>query len=107
MYDGVIIVSQSIDLGEQTLEEWVEAHIAQSTADGTSEVTQPKRATLLNTFPGFTYTIRGLGESTNVAIQKNTTSHAAVLITFLVADPQNKNYQQEVNAILSTFELLK
>jgi hypothetical protein len=107
MYDGVIVVFESVNLGGKTLDPWIDARIAQSTADGTSQVTQAKKATRLNTLVGYTYTMRGLGESTYLVVQKDTKSNNAVSITFLVADPENKNYQKEVDAILATLELLK
>ncbi|HRN96632.1 MAG TPA: hypothetical protein PLD54_04255, partial [Candidatus Levybacteria bacterium] len=64
MYDGVVVVFESIDLQGQSLEAFVDARIQQSTADGTLEVIQPKKVTTLNSYPGYTYTMRGLGTST-------------------------------------------
>lgn len=107
MYDGVIIVFETIDLKNATLEEWVDASIQSSTADSSFEVTSPKRSTTLNGYPGFTYAIRGLGESTYLVVQKDTSSRYAVSITSLVADPANQGFQSQMNDILSTVELLK
>lgn len=105
LYDGVLVVFESIDLQGQTLENFVDSRIQQSTADGTTEVTEPKKATTLTTYPGFTYRLRGLGESTYVVVQKDFTSDSAVVINFLVADPEGQGYQEEVDSILSTFIL--
>jgi hypothetical protein len=107
MYDGVIVVFESVNLEGQTLEKWVDGRIAQSTADSTTTITQPKKVTHLQAYPGFTYTARGLGESTYLIVQKDAKSNYAVSITFLVADPQKKDYQKEVDTILSTLEFHK
>lgn len=102
MSNGALIVFEVVDLGTQSLEEMVDARIAQATADGTSQITQAKRAATLNGYPGFTYQIRGLGESTNLIVQQNAAFSQALIITYLVADPENQGYQSEVDAILAT-----
>ncbi len=107
MYDGVIVVFENVDLKDQTLEEWVNAHIKSSTADGTTEVVEPHTVTSLNNNPGYTYKLRGLGESTNYVVQKDTNSKNAVLITTLVADPTSAGFQGQVDKILSTLKILK
>lgn len=105
MYDGVIVVFETIDLQGKSLEEVVDERIVAATADGTSEIVQPKKPTTLNTYSGFTYEIRGLGTSTHLILQKHALSTEAVDVTFLVADPEQVGYQDEVDAILSTLEL--
>lgn len=107
MYDGVIVVLETVDLQGQSLTDWVDTRIKEATADGTSEVLQPKTATTLNSYPGFTYQVRSLGSSTYLVVQKDTQSRWAVSISFLVADPQNLGYQAEVDALLSTLEFLQ
>ncbi|MBP7967725.1 hypothetical protein KAZ66_05670 [Candidatus Woesebacteria bacterium] len=107
MYDGVIMVFQLVDLENKTLSSWVDNHIKEMTSDGTSELTQPKKAIAMYEYPGFTYGIRSLGESTYLLVQKDTRSKFALNITFLVADPELKDYQKEVDAILATLELRK
>jgi hypothetical protein len=106
MYDGVIVSFERVELGGKTLSKWVDDQIQQSTSDG-SEITQPKKGTTLNVYPGFTFEVRSLGTSTNVVLQKDLSSPHAVRINFLVADPEGKNYQKEVDAILATVELRK
>ncbi len=107
MYDGVIIVFESLDLGSKSLSEWVDSRIKESTSDGTSKVTKPKKGITINNYPGFTYTIRSLGESEYYVVQKDKNSKFAVSITTLVADPENVGYQKEVERIFSTLQLLK
>lgn len=107
MSDGVLLVFQPINLGTQTLEEWVDANIQTMTANGMSELTQPKQAVLLNSYPGFTYSTRGLGEASYTVVQKSPSSSVAVVITNAVMDPQQRGYAQELGQILSTFSLLK
>lgn len=107
MYDGVIIVLETIPLNGQSLEKWVDDKLKAATADGTSEIVQPKMPTTLNGYPGFIYTLRGLGESKYTVIQKDTNSNYAVSIVTLVNDPQNVGFQKEVDKTLSTLQILK
>lgn len=107
MYDGVIMVFQLVDLGGKTLNSWIDAHNQEMTQDGTTTITQQKKAVYLGSYPGFTYKVRSLGESTYLLIQRDAASNFALNITFLVADPEQKDYQREVDAILSTLELRK
>jgi hypothetical protein len=107
MYDGIIMVFETISLEGKTLEGWVDTHIATTTADGTLTVITPKTLTTLNGHPGFMYKTRGLGEAEHLIIQRDLKSDNALVISMLVADPQGKNYQEEVDAVLSTIELLK
>jgi hypothetical protein len=107
MSDGVMMVFESIDLGNQTLGEWIDATIKTATADGTSQVTSPKQTIVVNDYAGFTYTLRGLGESKYVVLQGDPNSSSAVSVVALVADPQQKGYQAEVDAIMSTLQILK
>lgn len=107
MYDGVNLNFESIALSGKTLEKWVDEHIKSMTADESIEVTQPKKQVTLNGYNGFSYKIRGLGESSYLALQKDANSQFAVSITYMASDPENVGYQKEVDAILSTLELLK
>jgi hypothetical protein len=107
MSDGVLMVFESVALGNSSLEELVDKRIEEATADGTSDIVEAKKAIVQNSYPGFSYALRGLGQSQNIAIQKDKDSKYAVIITYSVSDPQNKGYQNEVNAVLSLFKLLK
>lgn len=107
MYDGIIMVFETVKLQGQTMDQWVDQRIKESTADGTVEITQPKKPTTMNKYPGFTYKARGLGEADYLIIQKSPTSEYVVSITTSVSDPQQKNYQKEVDAVLAGIELLK
>ncbi len=107
IYDGALIVFESVDLGNQNLSSWIDARIKDATENGMQEVIKPKAAASFNNFPGYSYTLRGLGETTYTAIQKDSSSKNAVIISTLVADPENKGYQAEVDATLNSITLLK
>lgn len=107
LYDGALIVFESVDLGNQTLSSWIDARIKDATDNGMQELTKPKTPTNFNNYPGYSYTLRGLGETTHTIIQKDTNSKNAVIISTLVADPENKGYQEEVNGTLNSITLLK
>ncbi|MEP7166725.1 MAG: hypothetical protein ABI758_01950 [Candidatus Woesebacteria bacterium] len=107
LYDGVLMVFESVDLKNSSLAAFVDSSIQTSTADGTTEIIQSKRQTSLNGYFGFTYELRGLGSSTYLILQKDSESKTALNITFIAPDPQGKGYQNDVDAILSTVELRK
>lgn len=107
MYDGVLLVFEVINLNGKNLSEWVDTTIQTLTENGTSEITEPKQASSINNLSGFTYSVRGLGESKNYVFQKDENSNTAVLITTLVSDPGNIGFQNQVDQILLTLEILK
>lgn len=107
IYDGVIMVFEAINLQDQSLESLVDSRIKESTSDGNSTLIKPKEAILLKDYLGFTFETQGFGGATHLILQKNPDSTTALSITFSVNDPEKKNYQSEVNAILSTLELMK
>ena len=107
MYDGVIINFETIDLGDQSLSDWVDSRITLSTQDGTSELIKEKTEIKVNNYPGYAYTLRGLGEYETLVIQKDSNSDFAVGITTLIADPGDLGFAQEFENILSTITLLK
>lgn len=107
MFDGVIIVFESVNLGDKTLSSWIDGRIKESTADGTMKVVAIKEPTTIGKYSGYTYALQGLGTSDYFVIQKDASSKNAVVITNLIEDPQNKNYQAEVDTIFSHIELLK
>jgi hypothetical protein len=107
MFDGVIVVFEAINLNSQNLNEWLDARIEESTFDGTLEVIEAKKPIRLNNYPGYTYTVRGLGTSEYIVVQKDTDSSFGVSITLAVNDPENIGYQKEVDAILSTLQIQK
>lgn len=107
IYDGALVVFETVDLQGKSLEEYATNTLATLVDSGTSEVLKPLRPVKLGEFPGYTYETRGLGSQTSLVVQKDLSSPKAVHISFLVADPEQKNYQAEVDAVLSTFKLLK
>ena len=107
MSDGALIVFESVDLGGKTLEEFVDQRIKESVVDGTSEIINPKKAVTQNTYPGFSYTLRGLGESEYLVLQKDKNSKNALFTTYAISDPQQKNYQKDIDSIISSIKLLK
>lgn len=107
MYDGVLVVFETINRGNQTLEQWVDNNIKNSTADGTLKIINPKKATTINGYPGFTYRTQGLGEAEYYVFAKDDSSKNALVITTAVNDPKNVGFENEVKTILSTVELFK
>lgn len=105
--DGVLVVFEAVPLQGKSLEEAVDARISDATADGSTEVTQPKRATLVNGYPGFSYEIGGFGAATTIVLRKDTQAETALAITYVVADPENRGYQRQVDAMLQTLQLFK
>jgi hypothetical protein len=103
--NGVLMVFESVILKDQNIEELTEERIQESTKTGT--ITQEKKAILLGTYPGFTYQTGGFGAATHLILQKDTNSPSAIIISYTINDPTNKNYGDEVAATLSTLELFK
>lgn len=107
MSDGALVVFETIDLNGTSLEAFVDSRINEATADGTSEIIESKKAIMHNSYPGFSYSIRGLGESNNLVLQKDKNSSSAVFITYSVSDPEGRGYQKEIDAALASIKLLK
>jgi hypothetical protein len=107
MSDGALMVFETVELKGVTLEKWVDTRISESTADGTSEITEAKKMVTQNGYPGFYYAIRGLGISQNLILQKDLNSDNAVVITYAISDPEQKGYQSELDAVLKSLRLLK
>lgn len=107
MYDGVIMSFESLSLGGKNLENWTDEYIENLTTDGTIELIESKEKIEINNFPGYTFRIRGLGEHQYYVVQKDETSDLGTIIATSVSDPTNAGFQTEVNAVLSTLDLLK
>lgn len=107
MYDGAIIVFEKVTLDGKSLSDWVDNNLDSIQKDGSFEITEPKKSITLNNYPGFSYSVRGLGEAKYIIIQKNTESNYAVLLSISVSDPQNVGFQKEVDKTLSTLEIFK
>jgi hypothetical protein len=107
MSDGALMVFETVELKGATLEKWVDTRISESTADGTSEITEAKKTVTQNGYPGFYYAVRGLGTSQNLILQKDINSDNAVVITYAISDPEQKGYQAEVDEVLKSLSLLK
>jgi len=105
MSDGVLLVFEKIDLNGQTLEKMVDDRLQQATADGTSEVIEPKDETTLGTYPGFEYELRGLGTARYLYVQASEDADWALSATYSISDPKTLGYQVEVDSILATLEL--
>jgi hypothetical protein len=105
--DGVILVFGASLLSNQTLENWVDTYIRQATQSGTATISQAKIGSSINGYPGFMYSLEGVSESTNYAVQKNPESSYVLTITAMVVDPNNHGYQGEVDAILKSVQLYK
>lgn len=107
MSDGVLMVFESVNLSGKSLESLVDTRIKESTADGVTKVAGSKKAVTQNSYSGFYYTLTGPGSSQNLILQKDTSSTNAVVVTYSISDPEQKGYQAEVDAVLSSITLLK
>ncbi len=108
IYDGVLMVFEIVQLKDtQNLEQYVDDRIADAIKDGTVSIVEPKTEIQVGNYSGFEYTANGLGEHRAIVLQRNKTSKNALIITMLVADPKNVGFKQEVDAILSTIQILK
>lgn len=105
IYDGVLIVFETIDLSQMTLEQFVDQRIQEIKDNGAGQLLIPKKAIAFGSYPGFTYESRGLGVFTDLFIEKETGAKKGLRITYMVADPQNQNYQNQVYAALATVQL--
>lgn len=107
IYDGVLIHFEVATLDDQSLSEFVDSRIIQVPADGSSEVVEQKQSVKIGNYSGYKYKVRSLGTSDYIVLAKDENASNAVIITTLIADPQSKNYQGEVEASLLTIQLLK
>lgn len=107
MYDGVTVNFGKVKLNGEPLGKWVDDSINEAITNGTSEVVKPKNAIIFNNYPGFTYSLRGLGVSEYTVLQKDSGSSNAIVITTLVADPTNVGFQKQVDDIISSLQILK
>ncbi len=98
MYDGVLMVFEVINLKNQSLRDWV--YLQPETADLPNPIS-------INNYQGFSYVTKGLGDSTHYVVQKDPTSKYAINITYMVADPTNVGFQNQVDTTLSTLNILK
>ncbi|HSX48944.1 MAG TPA: hypothetical protein VLE44_01680 [Candidatus Saccharimonadales bacterium] len=100
--DGITMLFVPRTLNNQTLEQWVDQSISQS--NGVVSVSEGKKATTLNGYSGFTYTITGLGTQRNIILQSPLSQTNFVQINNSTADPTNQGFETVVNQILSTFK---
>lgn len=107
IYDGIIMSFEPITLNGQSLSAWVDARIKSLTTDGTSEVIEPKQSITVSGYPGYRFTMRGLGTYTYTVLQKNGTSSYAVGVTTMVSDPQQVGFQKQADAILASLQLMQ
>jgi len=103
--NGVLMVFESVMLKDQSLDALTDERMQESSQTGT--ITQEKKAILLGSYPGFTYQTGGFGAATHLLLQKDTNSQYALIVSYAISDPTNKNYADEVAASLSTLELSK
>lgn len=106
MTDGVILEFETVRLQGQTLQQWIAARVNQSDPDDTLPLAERSQATVLNTYPGYIYAVSDSGDTSQIVVQRTAGADTAVNIMTLIQDPQGNNYRREVDAILSTLELL-
>lgn len=107
LYDGVTVVFQAVDLKGEELSSWVDDKITTVTADGTIQVTSPKKSVTVNGYSGYTYTTKGQTTTKYTVLQKDPNTSNAVVIALSVSDPQNQGYEEEADAIITSLKILK
>jgi hypothetical protein len=109
LYDGLNVIFQPQQKADSslTLNQVLANYLSQQTTDGTTQVIQPLRPTTINSIPGFTYTIRGLGEFTTVAFELPQEGYY-LAITNGSSDPQGVTTFAEMSqTIINSVELVK
>lgn len=102
MTDGVLLVFEPIKLQGVSLETWVDERMKTTTTDGMTKIREAKQSITQNEYSGFYYATEGLETSQNMILQKTTDSDYAVMISYVVNDPEGRGYKDEVSAILSS-----
>lgn len=105
IYDGVIMTFETQNLSGKSLKLWTEDYIKSATGE-TSDLIKDKEEILINNQPAYSFILRGLGEHQYYSVSKTNSEHVIVTASN-VSDPGNLGFQEEVNAILTTLEILR
>lgn len=102
--DYASVVIEVDQLESQSLLQYTEA---KSKNPGNGGLLREVEATELNGYAGYAYTSHGMGFNKHHILQSGTNSPYVVDVITAVVDPANEGYQDEVDAILETVQLLK
>lgn len=102
LFDGFAVNFILIEGTEYSPQEYAQMLIDELEEAGVSEVIQGPEDYILNEYSGVAYVEEGLGTFRNV-ILTNENESLLILITIIVADPENLGFQDTVELILSTF----
>lgn len=106
IYDGVVMTFEKQNLNGKGLENWTNDYIKSLTNGDTIELIKDKEKTQVNGQVAYTFVLRGLGEHQYYSISK-TNSDFVIISASNVSDPGNLGFQKEVDAILTTLEIIK
>lgn len=104
LYDGVALIIRWHELQGRTLENFVDQQIAAAGLDGISVIARGKQPITVSEYDGFSYVLDGLGTYTKNFIMKDS-ANRALQLEYLVEDPTNIGFQQQVNQILSSVNI--
>lgn len=104
LFDGVAVIIRWHNLQGRTLENFVDHQIAAAGLDGVSVVARGKQPVTIGQYQGYSYVLEGLGTYTKNFIMKDS-SHRTLELEYLVEDPTNIGFQQQVNQILNSINL--
>lgn len=103
-YDGLGLRFNSGSLGGKTLKDFVEEKINEA-EEAEAEILIPLTPITIGGVSGYTYRIRGLGESTSIYVSVKPGSY--IEIDNFTSDPTGKGFEETAELILSTFKFLK
>jgi hypothetical protein len=103
LYDGIIFYVFKEAYEQDTLKDFVDAEIEKKREF--EVVVSDREEFILTGMTGYSYIVEGLGTFTNIILDAG--PGEAIKITYIAPDPQNQGFQQTVNTMMSTLELLK
>lgn len=104
LYDGIIFYVFKEAYEQDTLKDFVDAEIEQERGFEVVVVDDPEEFILLG-MTGYSYIVQGLGTFTNIILDAGLGE--AIKITYIAPDPKSLGFQQTVDTMLSTLELIK
>jgi hypothetical protein len=104
LFDGFSMAFTKSALVADTLKESIEEEISQ-VEQMNGEITVPLETFVLNGIDGYTFTFVGLGEFISIYVPFDEENYIGIF--YLVEDPGDMGYQDKIDDILASFELLK
>lgn len=104
LFDGTALIIRWHDLQGRSLENFVDHQIAAAGLDGISVIVRGRQPVTIGQYNGYSYVLEGLGTYTKSFIMKDSASQVLQL-EYLVEDPTNLGFQQQINQIMSSINL--